>query len=83
MVVSTVVLFVGVSLSSLSFVKTVLYNWSWNSIANNAAFFSGLTSVLSLSHSQVMFTLQLPAEYKTIELSNIVKYFACWFTVCG
>lgn len=74
-VVVTVVLFVGGSLSSLSFVKIVLYNLSWNSFANNAACFSGLTSFLSLSQSQVMFTLQLPVEYKTNEVSTMSNIF--------
>ena len=49
------------SLSSLSFVKMVWYNLSWNSFANSAACFSGLTSGLA-SQSQVMFTLQLPEK---------------------
>ena len=55
---------VVLSSSSLSFVKIVWYNLSWNSFANNAACFSGLTSGLT-SQSQVMFTLQLPKKYKT------------------
>lgn len=64
-VAATVVLVVvASSLSSLSFVKIVWYNLSWNSFANNAACFSGLTSGLT-SQSQVLFTLQLPEKYKT------------------
>lgn len=51
------------SSSSLAFVKIVWYNLSWNSFANNAASFSGLTSGLA-SQLQVMLTLQLPYKYK-------------------
>ena len=60
---TTMDLFVGGSLSSFSFVKIVLYNLSWNSFANIAACFSGLsvTSVL-LSQSQVMLLLQVPVS---------------------
>ena len=63
MVVGTIDLFVGGSLSSFSLVKIALYNLSWNSFANCAASFSGLTfSFLSSSQLQVMFVLQLPGR---------------------
>ena len=62
-VATTVDLFVGGSLSSFSFVKIVLYNLSWNSFANIAACFSGLSfSSVFFSQSKVMFLLLVPVS---------------------
>ena len=68
-----VVPFTGSSSSSLSFVKIVWKNLSWNSLANSAACFSGLiTSFFSLSQSQVWLVKQLPANPTTsVYLRNL------------
>ena len=74
-VVANTVLFVGGSLSSSVFVKSVLYKTSWNSFANNADCFSGFIFSSSLSSQvQVKFFTQFPAEFRiSLKTNQMLK----------
>lgn len=66
-----VVLLVGEGLSSLSLVKIVLNNASWNSLAKIAACFSGRTTSFSLLQSQVMLHFPVQDDKTLVTISTI------------